>query len=406
MLTIYRRHRKACRNVQAAVASDRGAPEAEVRQILRGGKGRGYRRCQCPIWVDGTLGGREIRQSLKTREWQKAQELVRQWEAEGQRCAQAPQSEPITIEQAREKFLADALARKLNESTIYKYRLLFQQLEGFAQRRGLRFLTELDVDILGMFRAEWRDGPRSSLKKLERLRALLRFAERRKWIDGNPALELKAPKVPVRPTLPFTREEMLRILSALEKYGQRAGAANAQRLRAFVLLLRYSGMRIGDAVACSTDRITGNKLFLYTQKTDVPVHCVLPDFVVSALEATPLRSSRYWFWSGESKLHTCVGIWQRRLQTLFRLAKVPGGHAHRFRDTFAVDLLLAGIPLERVSVLLGHQSVRITERHYAPWVRSRQEQLEADLQRVWSQDPVVLSETKGTREVHGNERIQ
>jgi site-specific recombinase XerD len=33
-----------------------------------------------------------------------------------------------------------------------------------------------------------------------------------------------------------------------------------------------------------------------------------------------------------------------------------------FRDTMAVELLLAGVPIERVSVLLGHQSVRVTEK--------------------------------------------
>src|SRR2546423_263022 len=53
------------------------------------------------------------------------------------------------------------------------------------------------------------------------------------------------------------------------------------------------------------------------------------------------------------------------------------------RDTFSVELLLAGVPIERVSILLGHQSVRITEKHYAPWVRARQEQLEADIRRTW-----------------------
>src|SRR5271167_530941 len=57
--------------------------------------------------------------------------------------------------------------------------------------------------------------------------------------------------------------------------------------------------------------------------------------------------------------------------------------AHRFRDTFSVELLLAGVPIERVAILLGHQSVRITEKHYAPWVRARQEQLEADVRRTW-----------------------
>ena len=36
------------------------------------------------------------------------------------------------------------------------------------------------------------------------------------------------------------------------------------------------------------------------------------------------------------------------------------------RDTFAVEYLLAGMPLEEVSRLLGHSSVTITQKHYAP----------------------------------------
>ncbi len=45
------------------------------------------------------------------------------------------------------------------------------------------------------------------------------------------------------------------------------------------------------------------------------------------------------------------------------------------RDTFAVELLLAGVPIDQVSILLGHASVKTTERHYAPFVKARQEQL-------------------------------
>ena len=92
-----------------------------------------------------------------------------------------------------------------------------------------------------------------------------------------------------------------------------------------------------------------------------------------------------------------MGDWQRSLRRLFRLAGVPDAHAHRFRDTFAVELLLAGVPLERVSILLGHQSVRITEKHYSPWVAARQEQLESDVRRTWDTDLLVLPETKEGR---------
>lgn len=70
-------------------------------------------------------------------------------------------------------------------------------------------------------------------------------------------------------------------------------------------------------------------------------------------------------------------------------AEIENGHAHRFCDTFAVELLLKGTHMERVSVLLGHRIMRITERHYAPWVRARQEQLEAVLAKTWEQDPVL-----------------
>ena len=41
-----------------------------------------------------------------------------------------------------------------------------------------------------------------------------------------------------------------------------------------------------------------------------------------------------------------------------------------------LNCLLARVPLADVSVLLGHQSIKVTERHYSPWVKARQEQLE------------------------------
>src|SRR5713226_2946509 len=378
MLTIYRRHRKNCK--QRA-------------------KGRKYRHCQCPIWVDGTLGATEIRETLRICDWSRAQDLIREWEAENRRIVR--QEHQVTIKDAHAKFTSDAEARKLNDATLYKYHLLFRHLDGFAEMYKLQFLKQLDLDTLATFRATWTEGPRTSLKKLERLRAFMRFAEKRKWIDDNPAIELKAPKVPNKPTMPFTREEMIRILTALEPYGKSAGVRNAQRLRAFVLLLRYSGLRIGDAVQLDVNRIQKSKLLLHTEKTGVPVYCVLPDLVVKALDAAPHSSTRYFFWTGKSTVRSAKGKWQRRLQRLFELAKAAAGHAHRFRDTFAVELLLAGVPLDRVSVLLGHSSIRITERHYAPWTRSRQEQIEADLKAAWSNDPVVLTDGKGTLELQG-----
>jgi integrase/recombinase XerD len=108
------------------------------------------------------------------------------------------------------------------------------------------------------------------------------------------------------------------------------------------------------------------------------------------------------------KVESIVRSWQSRLRKPFNLAKASKGHghvlSHRFRDTFSVELLLAGVPIERFPILLAHQNVRITEKHYSPCDRSLQEQLEQDLRRVWDQDAIALMGTKGTPEVHGERR--
>ena len=197
--------------------------------------------------------------------------------------------------------------------------------------------------------------------------------------------------------MPFTREEVQRVLAACDQYPDKH---NSIRLRALVLLLRYSGLRIRDAVTLARERIIDGKMFLYTAKTGTGVWCPLPPLVLSALESIP--TGRYYFWTGDSKPKSAVGDWQRALKKLFELAGVPFAHAHRYRDTFVCELLLAGVPLERVSVLLGHQSIKVTEKHYAPWVRSRQEQLEADVRLTWTE---TLADAKGTPQVHGTDQL-
>ncbi|HEV2304370.1 MAG TPA: tyrosine-type recombinase/integrase [Candidatus Acidoferrales bacterium] len=381
MLTIFRRHKKHC------------AHRSE---------GRSYRRCQCPIAIEGFAGEKYIRASLKTRDWNRATDIARQWDADGQRAGQA---QPVSVREAAERFLADTRARNLAESTIRKYEFLFARLQGFAERGGYELLRDVDVDALSRFRGEWKHGPRTSQKNLERLRAFFRFCQARRWIADNPASHLKAPKIPVLPTLPFTRDEMLKILAAADAHRTEVrrgeGKLNAIRLRSLILLMRYSGLRIGDAVSLSMDRLMGDMLFLYTAKTGTPVRVTLPEFVADALRKTPPMNDRFWFRTVEAKLSTWTGKWRLRMSRLFQKAGVIGGHAHRFRDTFAVELLLAGVPLERISALLGHQSLRVTEKHYAPWVHARQEQLEADVRRAHASDPLVLMQSNHTRDTRG-----
>ena len=94
---------------------------------------------------------------------------------------------------------------------------------------------------------------------------------------------------------------------------------------------------------------------------------------------------QYIFWNRrEGKPKAAVDVWERAFKRTFVAAGMPSGHSHQLRDTFAVELLQQGIPLEEVSKLLGHTSIKTTEKSYAPWMKGRQDRLNALVVGTWA----------------------
>lgn len=345
MLTLYRRHKNDCPHTDRYLKNDAK---------------------RCPVWVEGVLDGSYRRHSLKTSSWERAEQIRRELE-------RGRSAEPVTIEFALSAFLDDQKARSISEGTQRKIKPLIATLRTFCAESRLTTLPELDLNHVRRFRAAWKDSPISALKKLERLRSFFNFCVASGWIAANPAKILKNPIVTNPPTLPFTEAELQRILQcAIGKW------------RVLILVLLYSGLRIGDAVQLTPEQIQEGRLFLYTQKTNVPVRVPLPDFVLHELGRLPITGG-YYFWKREprSKEATASGNARRALRRIFNSAQIPKGHPHQFRDTFAVRLLKTGVPLQDVSILLGHSSIKVTEKHYAPWVEERQTRLDELVQRAW-----------------------
>jgi integrase len=291
-----------------------------------------------------------------------------------------------SIAGAVDKFFEDAKARQLQPATVAKQtNLLKSRLQPWCANKGLRLLKQLDVDALREFRATWEDGPLSAYKNLERLRSFFAFCQQAGWISQNPAKALKPPKLPERSSKVkvFADDELDKIVAACDEYPQRNawGHDNRARVKALVLTLRYSGMRIGDVVGLQKSHLKGDKVFLNTQKSGSKIYVPLPTAAVDALGAIE-NGSAYFFWSGKGLRKSAVADWQRAIRRLFEIAGVTG-HPHMFRHMFATDLLSRGIPIEDVSALLRHRSVRITEAYYSHWVKARRERLEERVRELW-----------------------
>ncbi len=364
------------------------------------------KRCRCPKWIRGVLNGATVRQSANTRSWEKAEEKCRILErdtdeaARALRDGEAPKvkQEPATVADAVARFLASKRNENLAESTLDKLTTIFEkQFLGWATLAGLRYLSELTTAHLETFRDTWKDGALARKKKQERLIGFFYYCMRLGWIKENPAVLLGRIKADGPPTDYFPKEEFDKIIDATYEYQPKGWTEcrnQATRLRALTWLLRWSGLAIRDAVTLERWRLNDkNELFLYRAKTGNPVYVPLPDYVAVALRDIPpgpKPNPRYFLWSGNGSPKSLVGNWQRSFRRLFKIANIRHEdgtpkrcHPHMLRDTFAVEMLLAGVPLEQISLLLGHKSVKITEKHYAPWVKARQEQLSTSVRKAW-----------------------
>lgn len=286
---------------------------------------------------------------------------------------------PMSVEDALSKFLADAVSRKLRPSTLRKYELMQRTLTEFCTKNGLVFLRQLDVDQVREYRNTWKLNARTAGKTLERLRSFFRFCVDSDWIAKNPAKAIKAAKVEDANVLPFNDQEVRKILKACSTFN-----GDGKRIKALTQLMLATGLRIGDASTISRDKFVKDgkdwKLELRTAKTGVAVYLPLQKEIVQSIQALP---GEYPFWSGDSLPENCSSVWQEAYRKLFKHAGVAG-HPHRFRHTFAKNLLLHEVPLETVSLLLGHKKLAITERHYARFVPERQALIEAQIRKTWA----------------------
>jgi integrase/recombinase XerD len=359
------------------------------------------------MWVEGTVGNAYVRRSLKTKSWERAQAECYRLDEARDPMPEKPRPVGITIPDAVRAYLQDAKDRGLRESTLSKLDTIFRkQLLTWAVKRRFTRLADLDVVALRDFRSSWKDQPLAKSKKQSRVMGFFHFCQRSKWIPEHPMLGIGAIKVDQTPTDYFPADEFERVLASTDLYRDHRGdTGNGSRIRALTLLMRWSGLRIRDAVTLERNRLSeDDKLLLYQAKTRQPVYVPLPPGVGEALRSVPAGpkpNRMYFFWSGNGLPKTAVADWQRSYRRLFQLAdlrKADGTpkrcHPQMFRDTFAVEMLLAGVSLDQVSILLGHRSIRVTEKHYAPWVRARQEQLENSVRRAWENKLIPIDRDK------------
>jgi integrase len=314
------------------------------------------------------LGDERIKpQSLNLTSWEAAAKKVREWEAAGTTKV----TKRTTLVEAIAFYKADCEARKLSSATRNKITVLLTKLAEFADSKNITFLDSFGVRDVRAFRATWSTwGTLTQIKNIEHLKTFFRFSVQSKWISESPASFLKPPETPKSHITPYTDAELSKIHAAISR----------PIMRAFVYVLQFTGLRISDAVQLQVTDILDGKLKIRTEKTDEVVWLPLPPFVLQ--ELGHIKTTQYYFWTGESQLSTVIGSKRRGLAKLLNRAGVKG-NPHKFRHTLATSLLAKGTSPAIVAKILGN-SEKIVLKHYDHWIPERQNQLEREIQKTWA----------------------
>jgi site-specific recombinase XerD len=361
------------------------------------------KRCHCPKHLRWTQERKQHRASAHTRSWSVAENKKREIEDQLAGRTPAPDSTGQSIADAVEIFLADKKLQGVTDNVLGKYTRELDRLRAFCERAGVYTVQGVNRELMTRFCGTWEDLYKSSSTRVrvrERLRNFLRYCYQAEWLTR--IIDLPKMKDTELPTMPLTQKEYAKLLDAV--YATVAEPARRAQVHALFQLMRWSGLAIGDALRLRRDEILQDKktglhrIVTSRQKTGTDVSVPIPPAVANEVLAVLNGNPVYVFWSGNGKPDTISKKWANVYVTpIFEAAGIErNGNmvSHRLRDTFAVDLLQNGVPMEDVSKMLGHESIRTTERSYAKWVKGRQDRLDGLVTATWAK-PKKVSRQKG-----------
>jgi len=325
-------------------------------------------------WIRNSFDGRQQSRSLRTRDRSIATVLARRIELDilsGGRL-----TERMWPEFAEE--FEQAVSSQVRRSTLKYYTFILDKLSGFLQKRGVRFLCDVTPAEITAFIESRRQELHPSRKRtmtdggvrayLRVLHRIFSFAVEREYLLKSPIRSMKNRNAVAGRTQPFSPEEITVMLTA-------PYLTDKAYLRAVVLMFLHTGLRIGDVINLKKTDADGACLALRARKNNtdlrLPIHSELREALGAAGAAQNAAQGRSPYLFSTESGQPIVSL-DKHLRRLWKACGVVGGHAHRFRDTFAVRLLETGASLYDVAKLLGISAV-VVEAHYAPYVKELQE---------------------------------
>lgn len=194
-------------------------------------------------------------------------------------------------------------------------------------------------------------------RKAATLKSFFGYLFDQKLISSDLSLQITCPKVPRKLPHFISVDEVISVLKAFEPSDK-----NVEKEKLLFLLLYGGGLRVSEACNLKWKDILSNGAFRVIGKGQKERIIVAPEIVRNHLKNWRKINSNTEYVFGNQPLNT------RTAYDIIRRSGKKAGliqqlHPHALRHSFATHMLSSGANLRTLQELLGHESLRATEKY-------------------------------------------
>ena len=302
--------------------------------------------------------------------------------------AGVPEKRIATWRELRERFESHKNQQvrmgQRSTETIRSYQCSLNSFESYIDEQGITFVSEITKAVLSHFQ-EWllsrirranATGGATLELALVHLHHVFQFAIESELTDKNPVQVLRRKFNAGQGAQPFSRDELGR-LKARARNGP-PSLFGSTSLWLPYLLARWTGFRNWDAMTLPWDHVLFERKEIdhVCHKNNKRVIIPIGKELLPVLEAE--RQRRRPRGCDPVLLNPKTGRpfsnrqWYEFVVRLGEMAGVEHAHPYRFRDTFAVDMLMRFNNVFYVAQLLG-DTVAVVTQHYLAYIKELRE---------------------------------
>jgi len=279
----------------------------------------------------------------------------------------------LTVNTAIEKFIDHLKALDRSSNTIVAYKGDLEQFEEYLGGEGVNSVDGIETEHVNGFKEHLSNKDytaKTVSRKLNSVKSFFRFLVEEGVIDRDVSRQVKHPKI---------ENDLPRVLKPLEYRALRDICRHDKRTLAIVELMLQAGLRISEVANLRMGDISDDTIKVRAYEShegrNIPLNSAAKEAIEDYLEERGSARKDFLFITKTGRQLLVRNI-RSIINRYLEKSGLEDVKVNDLRNTFIVEQLSAGVPLDVVADVVGHKRISTTERYLKLVDKESEEEVE------------------------------